>query len=330
MESGRATAIAHPIQGLVKYHGLRDFERRIPYHSSISVCTAPTHTKTTVTLLDGGADDEAIINEVPVDGRPLQRIRTILDEVRRQSDDHRAARVVSTNDFPERIGLGSSASGFAALAKAAVAAYGLDLDGPHISAIARLGAGSAARSVTGWFSEWAPPPKGRPAAESMSKKLLGAEKIDLRIVVPVIRSDEPTEGVHREVLSSPFFEARLKYVEDALVRMRVAVTTGDIREIGLVAERDTLNLHAITMTSDAMRLTWRPETLRVMHEVRRLRKEEDLGCWFSIDTGATPYINTVPEHEERVAKAMAELPGIDEVLRLSVGRDAYLVDAHLA
>ncbi|MFB6197701.1 MAG: diphosphomevalonate decarboxylase, partial [Halobacteriaceae archaeon] len=36
----KATARAHPIQGLVKYHGMRDVERRLPYHDSISVCTS--------------------------------------------------------------------------------------------------------------------------------------------------------------------------------------------------------------------------------------------------------------------------------------------------
>jgi len=328
METGRATAIAHPIQGLVKYHGLRDFEKRIPYHASISVCTAPTHTRTTVSLIDGG-EDQGTMNGTPFEGRPLVRIRTILEELRREAGSHRAARVVSENDFPERIGLGSSASGFAALTVAGAAAYGLKLTPQRLSAIARLGAGSASRAVTGYFSEWSPPPPGRPSSESVSKRILGADRVDMRIVVPVIRSDEPTEGVHREVLSSPFFEARLKYVEEALVRMRVAVTTGDIAEIGIIAERDTLNLHAITMTSDSMRITWRPETLAVMHEVRRLRKEEDMPCWFSIDTGATPYVNTMPEAEDRVARAMADVPGITEVLRLSVGREAHLVDAHL-
>ena len=44
----KATAKAHPIQGLVKYHGMRNEELRLPYHDSISVCTAPSHTTTTV------------------------------------------------------------------------------------------------------------------------------------------------------------------------------------------------------------------------------------------------------------------------------------------
>ena len=48
----KATAVAHPIQGLLKYHGLRDKELRLPMHDSISVCTAPFETRTTVELRD--------------------------------------------------------------------------------------------------------------------------------------------------------------------------------------------------------------------------------------------------------------------------------------
>jgi hypothetical protein len=68
-ETGRASAIAHPIQGLVKYHGLRDFRKRIPFHDSISMATAPIHTHTSVAVMDQqGGTDEGI-----VDGQGLVR-----------------------------------------------------------------------------------------------------------------------------------------------------------------------------------------------------------------------------------------------------------------
>lgn len=323
METGRSTAIAHPIQGLVKYHGLRDFARRIPFHASISVCTADTHTRTTVALLDGGSDQVSIDGN-PADPRAAERVRDVVDAVRALAGDDRPFAMESTNSFPSRIGLGSSASGFAALAVAAADAYGLDLSPARLSAIARLGAGSASRAVTGYFSEWVPPMEGEDPDQSIAHRLPGAEAIDMRIVVPVVRSDEPTEGVHKEVLTSPFFRARLDYIPPVLEGMRAAVKAGDIAAIGRIAEMDTLNLHAITMTADPPRLTWQPQTVAVMQTVRRLRSE-GTDCWFSIDTGATPYVNTTPANEDAVARALADVPGIDEVLRLKVGREAHLV-----
>ena len=58
----KATAIAHPIQGLIKYHGLKDPRLRIPYHDSISVCANAMYTKTTVEFREDLPDDEATIN----------------------------------------------------------------------------------------------------------------------------------------------------------------------------------------------------------------------------------------------------------------------------
>ena len=48
----KASAVAHPIQGLIKYHGLADERLRLPYHDSISVCTAPLLTHTTIEFGD--------------------------------------------------------------------------------------------------------------------------------------------------------------------------------------------------------------------------------------------------------------------------------------
>jgi phosphomevalonate decarboxylase len=330
VESGRATAVAHPIQGLVKYHGLRDLAARIPYHASISVATAPIHTRTTVTVEDrADGPDTGSIDGVALTGRPLERITAVLDQVRRLARDDRPCRVVSTNDFPARVGLGSSASGFAALAVAGAEAYGLDLSPERLSAIARRGAGSATRSVTGWFSEWVAPGPGQGSEASVSRTLPGARDVPLRTVVALVPCDEPTEGVHRLVTTSPLFGARLAYLPSALARMRIAVAAGDVAEVGRTAETDTLNLHAITMTMDPPRIPWRPPTLAVMQEVRRLREEDDVPCWFSIDTGATVYVNTTAEAEQRVAAALRGIEGVTDTLHLAPGPGARLEAEHL-
>jgi phosphomevalonate decarboxylase len=329
-ESGKASAKAHPIQGLVKYHGLIDTKRRLPYHDSISLATAPIHTHTTVSVLDRkSGDDEGSIDEKPLTGRPLERVRDVLDAIRELAGETRRAQVTSRNDFPAEVGLGSSASGFAALAKAAADAYGLDIDAQRLSAIARSGAGSATRSVTGWISQWDAARDDNPDS-SVSHVLPGGDQIPLVTLAALIPCDEPTEGVHRHVLASPFFQARLDYLPGVLGTMRGAVEKGDIPTIGRIAEQDTLNLHAVTMTGDPARITWRPATVAVMHEVRRLREEDAVDCWFSIDTGATVYVNTTKQHESRVQKALGALEGIDQLLRLEPGPGARLVRTHLA
>ena len=100
----KASAIAHPIQGLIKYHGLRDPALRIPFHGSISVCTGPIFRHTTVERLAGGGDEVSIDGEA-VSGRALERARTVLEAVRSRVGDDRPCRVESRNDFPQYVGL---------------------------------------------------------------------------------------------------------------------------------------------------------------------------------------------------------------------------------
>jgi phosphomevalonate decarboxylase len=319
----KASAIAYPIQGLVKYHGLKDPVRRIPYHDSISLCTGPIHTHTTFEALASGAET-VVIDGKATTGRPLERVKVVVDAIREEAGDDRPFRMESRNDFPQYVGLGSSSSGFAALALAAAAAYGWKADHQRLSEIARLGAGSASRAVTGGISEWVVD-----GERSYSTMVAAPERLkDWRIVVPLVQHEEPTENVHAEVLTSPFFEARNKYIPSALKAMRAALPSGDVKQIAPIAETDTLNLHAVTMTAASGHITWRPPTLEVMERVRRLRKE-GVPVWFSIDTGATAYLNTDAAHEQRVAKAMQGIPGVARLLHLVPAGPARLVDEHL-
>lgn len=319
----KASAIAYPIQGLVKYHGLRDPVRRIPFHNSISLCTGPIHTHTTFEVLEKGPETVEIDGK-RVTGRPLERVRVVVDAVREKAGDARPFRLVSRNDFPQYVGLGSSSSGFAALALAAAAAYGWKADAKELSEVARLGAGSASRAVTGGISEWVVE-----GERSYSRLLATPEQLaDWRIVVPLVQHEEPTENVHAEVPSSPFFAARNAYVEAALTAMRQALPSHKVADIAPIAERDTLNLHAVTMTASSGHITWMPATLEVMHRVRRLRKE-GVPVWFSIDTGATAYLNTDAKHEAEVAAAMAGIPGVARLLHLRPAGPARLTDEHL-
>ncbi|MEM4417171.1 MAG: GHMP kinase, partial [Nitrososphaerota archaeon] len=155
----KAKAIAHPMQALVKYHGLRDWDMRIPYHDSISVNLAAFHTVTKVEFGDFPADT-AELNGVQVSGRELERILKVVDRVRKLADIDERVRIISYNSLSPGTakGLGFSSSAGAALATAAFKAAGLDKeygwDFRLLSRIARLLAGSACRSVVGYFARW--------------------------------------------------------------------------------------------------------------------------------------------------------------------------------
>jgi len=298
----KARAIAHPIQGLIKYHGLKDETRRIPYHDSISVCVKELHTITTVGFDHRLSDDLIILNKNMVKGREKERVKIVLNSLRKIAKESTYARIVSENSLISGKGLGFSASGFAALGLAASKALDLDLDYVSLSEIVRLGAGSATRSLAGGFALWYANKNGKSYAE----QLAGPEDIDLKMIIVPIPSELKTDEAHREVTTSPLFQARLQYINSILREMRKAIKCKDISVIGRLAEEDTLNLHAITMTSQAHMVLWEPETIQVIKEVTQLRKEGIL-CWYSVDTGPSVFINTYPEHAPYILRRIREL-----------------------
>ncbi|MFB6137228.1 MAG: phosphomevalonate decarboxylase MvaD [Halobacteriaceae archaeon] len=317
----KATARAHPIQGLVKYHGMRDHDLRYPYHDSISVCTAPSATTTTAAFDSDRESDHYVVDGEVVTGTGADRIRSVVDRVRDLAGLDTRVRLESENSFPTNVGLGSSASGFAAAAVAAAAAADLELSHPELSAIARRGSASAARAVAGGFADLR---AGVNDEDCRAYRLdPGGDLADMRVVVGLVPAYKETQAAHDEAEESHMWEARLAHVHGELQRARDAIRAGDLERVGDIAERDTLSLAATTMTGPAAWVYWKPETLAVFETVRDLR-EDGVPAYFSVDTGATVYVNTTDAHVDRVAEAVADC-GV-ETRRWRVGGPARVID----
>jgi phosphomevalonate decarboxylase len=306
-ECMKATARAHPIQGLIKYHGMRDEELRLPYHDSISVCTAPSATTTTVEFRPDATEDVYRIGGERVEGRGAERIDAVVDHVRELADIDHPVRLESENSFPSNIGFGSSSSGFAAAAMALADAAGLDLTRPAVSTIARRGSSSAARAVTGAFSH---------LYSGMNDEDCRAERIEtdledeLRTVAAHVPAYKETEEAHREAAQSHMFQARMAHVHHQIDAMRDALYDADFERAFELAEHDSLSLTATTMTGPAGWVYWQPDTIAVFNAVRELREEADIPVYFSTDTGASVYVNTTDAHVDRVESAVADV-GVD-------------------
>jgi phosphomevalonate decarboxylase len=221
--------------------------------------------------------------------------------------DHRV-RFESENSFPTNIGFGSSSSGFAAAAMALVEAAGLDMTRPEISTVARRGSSSAARAVTGAFSQLR---AGANDADCRAERIdvPGAFADGLRIVAGMVPAYKETEEAHREAADSHMFESRLAHVHGQIVDMRDALRDGDFDRTFELAEHDSLSLAAATMTGPAGWVYWQPRTVEIFNAVRELR-ETGVPAYFSVDTGASVYVNTTAEHVDRVEQAVADC-GVD-------------------
>jgi len=319
----KATAVAHSIQGLIKYHGLRNPKLRIPFHDSISVCIEALTTITTVDASTSLKKNNVTINGKTPAAKDIERVEVVLNELKMVAGFRGNFKMVSENSLKTGKGLGFSASGFAALGLAASKALNLNIDMVSLSEIVRLGAGSSTRSLAGGFSIWYSNREGRSYAEQLN----APERTDFSMVIVPIASKAKTDEAHAEVLSSPLFRARLKNVNNLVKKMKKAVMEGNVATIGRLAEEDTLNLHAITMTGKSHMILWEPETIQIMKEVIEMR-EEGVPAWYSMDTGPSVFINTYAKHCGKIVKRLSDL-GLENMLTSRVGGKPFLTSRRL-
>lgn len=319
----KATVIAHPIQGLIKYHGLRDRRLRLPFHDSISVCAEALNTTTSIETVEGLEENMLTINGRDVFGIERERIDVVLNEIKKRSSYSGFLKVVSKNNEVVGKGLGFSASGFAALGLAACRSLKLKIDHISLSEIVRLGAGSATRSLAGSFAIWYADRNGRSYAE----RLVEVDSVNLVMVIIPISSDFKTDEAHAEVLSSPLFQARLNQISVMIESMKRSIEIGDISGIGRLSEEDTLNLHAITMTGKSRIVLWEPETILIIREVVKMR-DEGISAWYSMDTGPSVFINTHKDCVEKVVQKLKEI-NITKYIVSQVGGAPTITQNHL-
>lgn len=334
-ERGAAAARAYPMQGVLKYHGLADWSRRIAYLPSISLNNDAAHTVTMVEFDPALGADEATIGGAPAQGRELERIGQILDAVRGLSGTRAAARVTTRNVLKSRVagkGLGTSAAGAAALAAAAVGAlYGPDLvaNTRFLSCLARLLAGSGCRAAAGGLALWLSYP-GLAHEESFAARLDGEGQLDdVRLVTLPIdsRVGLKTEQAHHDAPRSSFFKAWMLSRGDEILECLEAARRGDWRVVGQLAELDSMRLHGVTMSGSREHklIGWEPENIAIFRMCDELRGR-GVPVYASTDTGPTAVLITHRDHEEEVVRAVAALGLGLETVRGRIGGPAALVD----
>ena len=293
-------AVAYTMQALVKYHGLKNWELRLPYHDSISVNT--TSMKTEATISDakkGGVFIEGRQNESA--NNRLQGVITRLHPGARVTD----VRIDSRNVPSGRAkGIGYSSSAGAALTLLChKALVGGDPDMKALSRTARLFAASASRSLVGGFSRLY---AGEDDESTYSERFADARDMDLRMVIVPLPSRVRTEEAHREVLTSPFFKTRVEVAQKRCDEMEKAIMGNDLDMLGKLAERDTLELHSLTMTGESGMIIMTEDTLRIVNKVRQLR-ESGLKAYYSMQTGPSVFINTNEKDQKAVQRAVEKL-----------------------
>jgi diphosphomevalonate decarboxylase len=325
-----ATAVAGTNIALVKYWGKRDAALNLPAAGSLSLTLEGLGTRTTVSFSDALAADRLTLDGASADMRATARAAAFLDRVRARAGLHARAQVTSDNDVPTASGLASSASGFAALAVAATRAAGLAASPAELSELARLGSGSAARSIFGGFVEMA---RGERAdgRDAIAAPVAGGDAWhDLRLVVAVTseaaKAIGSTEAMERTARTSPYYAAWIASVRADLAEARAAIAARDLRRLGAVAERSALRMHASALAAEPGILYWTPATLAALATVSGLRAA-GVAAFFTIDAGPHVKVLCAAADAPGVAEALLRTPGVLRTVVAAPGRGAHIVEA---
>jgi diphosphomevalonate decarboxylase len=315
---------------LVKYWGKRDARLNLPAAGSLSLTLDGLVTTTEVTFDGGLAADELVLDGAAAAGKELARVSEFLDLVRQEARLAVRARVVSRNEFPTASGLASSASGYAALAVAAVGAAGLAMSPRALSVLARRGSGSAARSVFGGFVRMHAGRGGDDGEDAYAEPIASPLVERVRLVIAVVgggvaKAFSSRSAMDHTAATSPLYRAWLELVPRDLAAAEAALAAGDLAALGEIAEGNALAMHASAIAARPAVIYWQPATLAALAEVRALRAAGH-AAWATMDAGPHVKVLTSAADAGAVAAALRGIAGITDVSIAAAGPAATILD----
>lgn len=324
----KATAIAPANIAFIKYWGRKNASLRLPCNTSISMNLSASTTTTTVEFSEREKDEIVLLEEGGFSDAEVIRVVRQLDVIREYVGTTLRARVASKNTFPKSTGAASSASGFAALTVAALAALGQHISEKECTILARLGSGSACRSIPDGFVRWE---VGVRSEDSFARSLYPASYWDLRDILVVVEQrgkDVSSSRGHDMVETSPLFADRLKAIPGRIARVEEGLASRNLSLLGNAIEEECLNMHHVMQTQTPALYYWTDRTITLMDIVPHWRRE-GIPVYFTIDAGPNVHLICEEKDEQRVLKRLKELSGIEQVIVNKSAPGARLVDTHL-
>ena len=220
----------------------------------------------------------------------------------------------SENSFPHSAGIASSASSMAALALCLVSMeesvmnrkFAPEAFFRRASFIARLGSGSASRSIygglVGWGeTDWIPGSSDEYATPVTLEP--GSRFRQLRDLILLVSPEEKevsSSAGHALMADHPYREGRKLQASQNLYEMGTAIRENDFREFARLAENEALSLHALLLSSHPGIVLLKPDTLRIIGEIRKFRAGTGLDLFFTIDAGPNVHLLYFEDQRERV------------------------------
>ncbi len=349
----KATATAPANIAFIKYWGKKDEDLRLPTNDSIAMNLSQAYTVTTVEFSEKYHRDEFIFISDVILGRTQseawrttpesdsgqarmtkqnnkeeQRVIKHLDRIREIANSKLFAKVMTQNSFPKSAGIASSSSGFAALTLAATGAFGLKLSEKELSILARLGSGSACRSIPDGFVEWK---SGKESDDSYAYSLYKENYWDLKDII-LVTSEEKKKIAsavgHENAPSSIFFKTRLENLHLRIKKLKESLQKKDIKMFGELIEQEATELHTIMMTQNPPLYYWNGATMDVIQRVLEWRRD-GLTVYFTIDAGPNVHLICEAEEEKKVLSKIRQLNYVKNIIFNTPASGARIIGGHL-
>lgn len=280
-QKNEASAFAPANIALIKYWGKRNSECNLPVTNSLSLSLSlGTHT-----MLQVAPKDTCVLNgtECAPDAPFTKRLFSYVD-LFRTPDTY--FHIDTKNEVPTAAGFASSSSGFAALILALNSLYGWQKTPQELSILARLGSGSACRSLFTGFVEWHAGTRDD-GMDSYSTPLTDTwPELSLGLIM-ISDKQKPIDSrraMQNTVETSTLYHSWPEKVAHDLRLARKAISDQDFCALGEVAESNALAMHATMMAALPPILYWLPESVVAMHKIWKLRSS-GLPLYFTMDAG---------------------------------------------
>ncbi len=344
--SGRFEWSAPSNIALVKYWGKK--EPQLPANPSVSFTL---NSSKTVTVLEfhERENDGNFAFDLLFEGKPKEDFKPKIAKFFERIEDYLPFlkdykfTIDTRNTFPHSSGIASSASGMAALSvnlmsleKTLNPEMTDDYFWKKASFLARLGSGSACRSVKGEVVVW-----GKHHDIPGSSDLFGVEfpfevhpnfkKYQDTILLVEKGQKEVSSSVGHDLMhGNPFSEARFAQANQSLHDITPVLQNGDLEQFISIVESEALSLHAVMMTSKPYYILMKPNTLEIIERIWKFRRETGTPVCFTLDAGANVHVLYPENVSEKVLQFIKdELVAFcknGEYLCDHIGSGAELID----
>lgn len=324
LESGKVAWRSPSNLALIKYWGKHG--KQLPQNPSISFTLDQAYTETTLQYAPKTTADEGIALQFFFNNEPneafskkianflesLVKIFPFLQQLKMTIHSH--------NSFPHSAGIASSASSMSALALCLCSLedrfFGTLKDDAayrqKASYIARLGSGSACRSIYSHFGLWGKTMEAENSSDLYAipyatevHDVFKSFHDDILIVSKDEKSVSSSAG-HALMEENLYASNRYDQARLRLRQLLAALKTGDLDVFGRITENEALTLHALMMTSNPSYILMHPNSLHIIKMVQAYRKETGNPLYFSLDAGPNLHLLYPDNIQESVTSFINE------------------------